>query len=92
MACVTLGGTRSSTSGGSAMETVVLVTVARHGGFSRRPVATPLRAAGHRVLSPSIPSLGVDDDPRGVTLTGSHEADPTRPDALAAVVAPGSVA
>ncbi len=51
------------------METFVLVTGAWHGGWSWRPVATRLRAAGHRVLTPTLPGLGLGDDPRGVTLT-----------------------
>ncbi|GAA4805264.1 alpha/beta hydrolase [Actinomycetospora chlora] len=56
------------------METFVLVTGAWHGGWSWRPVATRLRAAGHRVLAPTLPGLGIDDDPRGVTLTDTVDA------------------
>lgn len=55
-------------------ETFVLVTGAWHGGWSWRPVATRLRAAGHRVLTPTLPGLGLDDDPRGVTLTDTVDA------------------
>lgn len=56
------------------METFVLVTGAWHGGWSWRPVATRLRAAGHRVFAPTLPGLGIDDDPRGVTLTDAVDA------------------
>jgi pimeloyl-ACP methyl ester carboxylesterase len=56
------------------METFVLVTGAWHGGWSWRPVATRLRAEGHRVLTPTLPGLGLDDDPRGVTLTDAVDA------------------
>lgn len=56
------------------METFVLVTGAWHGGWSWRPVAARLRAEGHRVLAPTLPGLGIDDDPRGVTLTDAVDA------------------
>ena len=56
------------------METIVLVTGAWHGGWSWRPVATRLRAAGHRVLTPTLPGMELGDDPRGVTLTDSCDA------------------
>ncbi|MEJ2886236.1 alpha/beta fold hydrolase [Actinomycetospora aeridis] len=56
------------------METFVLITGAWHGGWSWRPVATRLRAEGHRVLAPTLPGLGIDDDPRGVTLTDAVDA------------------
>lgn len=56
------------------METFVLITGAWHGGWSWRPVATRLRAAGHRVHTPTLPGLDLDDDPRGVTLTDCVDA------------------
>ena len=56
------------------METFVLITGAWHGGWSWRPVATLLRAAGHRVLTPTLPGLDLGDDPRGVTLTDCCDA------------------
>jgi pimeloyl-ACP methyl ester carboxylesterase len=49
-------------------ENFVLVHGAWHGGWSWQPVASTLRAAGHRVSAPTCPGLGIDDDPRGVTL------------------------
>lgn len=52
----------------------MLVTGAWHGGWSWRPVATHLRAAGHRVLTPTLPGLDLGDDPRGVTLTDTVDA------------------
>lgn len=55
-------------------ETFVLITGAWHGGWSWRPVATRLRAAGHRVLTPTLPGLDLGDDPRGVTLTDCVDA------------------
>jgi pimeloyl-ACP methyl ester carboxylesterase len=51
-------------------ENFVLVHGAWHGGWSWQPVASRLRAAGHRVWAPTCPGLGIDDDPRGVTLAG----------------------
>ncbi|NMO89295.1 alpha/beta fold hydrolase [Actinomycetospora sp. TBRC 11914] len=56
------------------METFVLITGAWHGGWSWRPVATRLRAAGHRVLTPTMPGLDLGDDPRGITLTDCVDA------------------
>ncbi len=56
------------------VETFVLITGAWHGGWSWRPVATRLRAAGHRVLTPTLPGLDLGDDPRGVTLTDCCDA------------------
>ncbi len=56
------------------METIVLITGAWHGGWSWRPVATRLRAAGHRVLTPTLPGMDLGDDPRGITLTDSCDA------------------
>ncbi|MGY1710564.1 alpha/beta fold hydrolase [Geodermatophilus sp. SYSU D00758] len=49
-------------------EQFVLQHGAWHGGWSWQPVASRLRAAGHRVVAPTSPGLGIDDDPRGVTL------------------------
>jgi pimeloyl-ACP methyl ester carboxylesterase len=49
-------------------ENFVLVHGAWHGGWSWQPVASLLRAAGHRVLAPTCPGLGINDDPRDVTL------------------------
>jgi pimeloyl-ACP methyl ester carboxylesterase len=51
-------------------ENIVLVHGAWHGGWAWQPVASLLRAAGHRVWAPTSPGLGIDDDPRGVTLAG----------------------
>jgi pimeloyl-ACP methyl ester carboxylesterase len=56
------------------VETIVLVTGAWHGGWSWRPVATRLRAAGHRVLTPTLPGMDLGADPRGITLTDSCNA------------------
>src|SRR5690349_20341030 len=44
-------------------ETFVLVTGAWHGGWAWRPVAQHLRAAGHVVLTPTLPGLADGDDP-----------------------------
>ncbi len=44
-------------------ETFVLITGAWHGGWAWRPVAQHLRAAGHRVLTPTLPGLHDGDDP-----------------------------
>lgn len=44
-------------------ETFVLITGAWHGGWAWRPVAEHLRAAGHRVLTPTLPGLHDGDDP-----------------------------
>lgn len=49
-------------------ENFVLVHGAWHGGWSWQPVAAHLRAAGHRVTAPTSPGLGINDDPRCVTL------------------------
>src|SRR5689334_12931453 len=51
-------------------ENFVLVHGAWHGGWAWQPVASRLRAAGHRVWAPTCPGLGIEDDPRGVTLAG----------------------
>jgi pimeloyl-ACP methyl ester carboxylesterase len=55
-------------------ENFVLVHGAWHGGWSWQPVANILRTAGHRVSAPTCPGLGIDDDPRGVTLADCVEA------------------
>ena len=49
-------------------ENFVLVHGAWHGGWSWQPVASRLRGAGHRVSAPTCPGLGINDDPRDVTL------------------------
>jgi pimeloyl-ACP methyl ester carboxylesterase len=49
-------------------ETFVLITGAWHGGWAWRPVAQQLRAAGHRVLTPTLPGLADGDDPRRHSL------------------------
>lgn len=49
-------------------ETYVLIHGAWHGGWAWRPVAEHLRAAGHRVLTPTLPGLADGDDPTGLTL------------------------
>src|ERR1700710_2641085 len=49
-------------------ETFVLVAGAWHGGWTWRPVAERLRAAGHRVLTPTVPGLADGDDPTRHTL------------------------
>ncbi|MDP9444815.1 MAG: alpha/beta hydrolase [Actinomycetota bacterium] len=61
-------------SDGTTGEDFVLVHGAWHGGWAWQPVAAPLRAAGHRVSAPTSPGLGVDDDPRGVTLADCVDA------------------
>lgn len=49
--------------------TFVLITGAWHGGWAWRPVAEQLRAAGHRVLTPTLPGLRDGADPTPYTLT-----------------------
>lgn len=44
-------------------ETYVLINGAWHGGWAWRPVARHLRAAGHTVLTPTLPGLADGDDP-----------------------------
>src|SRR6201995_186989 len=51
-------------------ENFVLVHGEWHGGGGWQRVASRLRASGHRVWAPTCPGLGIDDDPRGVTLAG----------------------
>ncbi len=55
-------------------ENFLLVHGAWHGGWSWQPVAGTLRAAGHRVSAPTCLGLGIDDDPRGVTLADCVDA------------------
>jgi pimeloyl-ACP methyl ester carboxylesterase len=55
-------------------ENFVLVHGAWHGGWAWQPVASRLRAAGHRVWAPTCPGLGINDDPRGVTLADCVDA------------------
>lgn len=49
--------------------TFVLITGAWHGGWAWRPVAERLRAAGARVLTPTLPGLTDGDDPTRHTLS-----------------------
>ncbi|HTK62308.1 MAG TPA: alpha/beta hydrolase [Pseudonocardia sp.] len=49
-------------------ETYVLIPGAWHGGWAWRPVAQRLRAAGHRVVSLTMPGLADGSDPRGLVL------------------------
>src|SRR5580692_4134400 len=53
---------------GGMTTTFVLITGAWHGGWAWRPVAQELRAAGHRVLTPTLPGLHDGDDPAVHTL------------------------
>lgn len=55
-------------------ETFVLITGAWHGGWAWRPVAQHLRAAGHRVLTPTLPGLADGDDPTAYELTDVVDA------------------
>jgi Predicted hydrolases or acyltransferases (alpha/beta hydrolase superfamily) len=50
-------------------ETFVLINGAWHGGWAWRPVARHLRAAGHRVLTPTLPGLADGDDPTRYELS-----------------------
>ena len=49
-------------------ETFVLIAGACHSGLTWRPVAEHLRAAGHRVLTPTLPGLADGDDPQRHSL------------------------
>lgn len=49
-------------------ETYVLIAGACHSGLTWRPVAEHLRAAGHRVLTPTLPGLADGDDPQRHSL------------------------
>jgi len=55
-------------------ETFVLITGAWHGGWAWRPVAQQLRAAGHRVLTPTLPGLHDGDDPTRFALSDVVDA------------------
>jgi pimeloyl-ACP methyl ester carboxylesterase len=55
-------------------ETFVLITGAWHGGWAWRPVAQHLRAAGARVLTPTLPGLHDGDDPTRYTLADVVDA------------------
>ncbi|HEY2206529.1 MAG TPA: alpha/beta fold hydrolase [Pseudonocardia sp.] len=55
-------------------ETFVLITGAWHGGWAWRPVAEHLRAAGHRVLTPTLPGLADGDDPTAHSLADVVDA------------------
>lgn len=55
-------------------ENFVLVHGAWHGGWSWQPVASRLRASGHQVSAPTCPGLGINDDPRDVTLADCVDA------------------
>jgi pimeloyl-ACP methyl ester carboxylesterase len=55
--------------GGCMTTTFVLVAGAWHGGWAWRPVAEELRAAGCRVLTPTLPGLHDGDDPTRHSLT-----------------------
>lgn len=49
------------------METFVLIIGAWHGGWAWRPAAERMRAAGHRVLTPTLPGC-----PTAPTRRGTH--------------------
>lgn len=49
-------------------DTYLLIPGAWHGGWAWRPVAAHLRAAGHRVVTPTLPGLADGDDPSTVHL------------------------
>jgi pimeloyl-ACP methyl ester carboxylesterase len=50
-------------------ETYVLIPGAWHAGWTWRPVAERLRAAGHRAIALTMPGLGDGEDPRGLRLS-----------------------
>jgi pimeloyl-ACP methyl ester carboxylesterase len=58
-------------------ETFVLISGACHSGWTWRPVAERLRAAGHRVLAPDLPGLADGDDPQkyGLADVGDFVVD-----------------
>lgn len=53
--------------------TYVLIPGAWHGGWSWRPVAERLRAAGHPAICLTLPGLGDGDDPTGLRLQDAVE-------------------
>lgn len=55
-------------------DTYVLINGAWHGGWAWRPVAQHLRAAGHRVLTPTLPGLADGDDPTAHQLSDVVDA------------------
>lgn len=55
-------------------ETFVLITGAWHGGWTWRPVAQHLRAAGHEVLAPTLPGLSDGADPAEHSLADVVDA------------------
>lgn len=61
-------------SSSESLDPFVLVTGAWHGGWGWRPVAEHLRAAGHRVYTPTLPGLADGDDPTGLTLADTSRA------------------
>lgn len=52
----------------------VLITGAWHGAWTWRPVAQHLRAAGHEVLTPTLPGLSDGDDPTRHSLADVGDA------------------
>src|SRR6516165_4331282 len=61
-------GSTARTWGGGMTTTFVLITGAWHGGWAWRPVAQELRAAGCRVITPTLPGLHDGDDPTDYSL------------------------
>lgn len=55
-------------------ETFVMINGAWHGGWAWRPVAQHLRAAGHTVLTPTLPGLADGDDPTRYQLSDVVDA------------------
>jgi len=60
-------------------ENFVLVHGAWHGGWAWQPVASRLRAAGHRVWAPTCPGLGIDAGPAAAAAVHSVRALTRRP-------------
>ncbi|MFK3978868.1 alpha/beta fold hydrolase [Micromonospora sp. NPDC050397] len=58
---------------GSESRAYVLIPGAWHGGWSWRPVAERLRAAGHAAYPVTLPGLGDGDDPSGWRLRDAVE-------------------
>jgi hypothetical protein len=65
-------------------ETFELINGAWHGGWAWRPVSTLLRAAGHTVLTPTLPGFPERLGVTAIDGPGSHEACFARPAELAA--------